>query len=500
MKKAVSLLLIFVMVLSFTACGGSGQNTAGAADAQSDTGAKTEAKPTQKATEWDPSKENSYEYENGQVLLENESVRFTATGLANSMSDKGMRFAVNMKMENLSDNSFRIRFYRNGKDRQSWAAKLDPKKSKERGLASIYDWNGKIDAGEDSYLGQYMLRATSESEDIAVLFDLYASETNPFANIITDQKQITSIWGELKDPLGTFAMGGDMDSGDNSSSNETTKDDSSEKPASKEVYIIAALQVNESNNQIWNAVREAVAQEGIDLNLFYQTSQNDMVRAYESGVANMYIGMSKAFFTESPMFLVTPDEIDETARRFEDFLENTCPVGYMSFTPVYLCSDKISSVDELPEGASVNISPNMSSLDSTYMIRSLKLLEKAGLITIKDQSELTGDDYSGFNFYIKDNYKEIKLSRWPVEEILNDLTPFDAFTVLGETYGNVLFEDPFQNDPDYWEQIWVNKELTSDPAILDAIEKIVEAYQSEANLEFVENPVGWDVDLIGQYR
>ena len=134
MKKAVSLLLVFAMVLSFTACGGSGQNTAGAADAQSDTGAKTEAKPAQKATEWDPSKENSYEYENGQVLLENESVRFTATGLANSMSDKGMRFAVNMKMENLSDNSFRIRFYRNGKDRQSWAAKLDPKKSKERGL------------------------------------------------------------------------------------------------------------------------------------------------------------------------------------------------------------------------------------------------------------------------------------------------------------------------------------------------------------------------------
>ena len=328
-----------------------------------------------------------------------------------------------------------------------------------------------------------MVRATSENEDIAVLFDLYASETTPFANIITDQKQITSIWGELKDPLGTFAMGGNMDSGDNSSSNETTKDDSSKKPASEEVYIIAALQMNESNNQIWNAVREAVAQEGIDLNLFYQTSQNDMVRAYESGVANMYIGMSKAFFTESPMFLV-----------------NTCPVGYMSFTPVYLCSDKISSVDELPEGASVNVSPNMSSLDSTYMIRSLKLLEKAGLITLKDQSELTGDDYSGFNFYIKDNYKEIKLSRWPFEEILNDLTPFDAFTVLGETYGNVLFEDPFQNDPDYWEQIWVNKELTSDPAALDVIEKIVEAYQSEANLEYVENPVGWDVDLIGQYR
>ena len=195
MKKAVSLLLIFVMVLSFTACGGSGQNTAGAADAPTDTGAKKEAEPTQKATEWDPSEENSYEYENGQVLLENESVRFTATGLANSMSDKGMRFAVNMKMENLSDSSFRIRFYRNGKDRQSWAAKLDPKKSTERGLASIYDWNGKIDAGEDSYLGQYMLRATSESEDIAVLFDLYTSETTPFADIITDQKQITSIWG-----------------------------------------------------------------------------------------------------------------------------------------------------------------------------------------------------------------------------------------------------------------------------------------------------------------
>ena len=322
-----------------------------------------------------------------------------------------------------------------------------------------------------------------DTPTIAQMDILYANEVRANVEMIATNKVIAS-----------------RNSGDNSSSNETTKDDSSKKPASEEVYIIAALQMNESNNQLWNAVREAVAQEGIDLNLFYQTSQNDMVRAYESGVANMYIGMSKAFFTESPMFLVTPDEIDETARRFEDFLENTCPVGYMSFTPVYLCSDKISSVDELPEGASVNISPNMSSLDSTYMIRSLKLLEKAGLITLKDQSELTGDDYSGFNFYIKDNYKEIKLSRWPVEEILNDLTPFDAFTVLGETYGNVLFEDPFQNDPDYWEQIWVNKELTSDPAALDVIEKIVEAYQSEANLEYVENPVGWDVDLIGQYR
>lgn len=530
MKKAVSLLLIFVMVIIFNGCGASGQDTAGAVDAQSDSGEKTEAagavdaqndsgekteaesESAQGAAEWDASEEKFFDYDNGQVLLENENIRISASSLINYMSEKGMMMSVNLKMENISDSSIKVRAYKKGNKSQSWVDNIGPGESDERGIVPIYDWNGKVDAGEESYLGQYLIRATNEKEDIAAVFDLYASETTPFANIITDIEQIASVWGELKDPLGTpsesgtpgesgaSGESGDKDSGKDSVSNETTKEESPKVSNSEEVTIIAALEMNENNLKIWSSVQEAVARDGIRLQFAYQDGSEGLIDTFEQWVPNMCIGMSKAFFTEVPKYFSKSDETDEIALRYAEFLDTACPVGYMNFTPINLCSEKISSVDELAEGSVITVPRDFDFMNMSYLIRSLDLLEKAGLITLKNQSELTDEEPYGLNRFIKENPKGITLNRLSVEEIMNDTSAYDAFILPGETNGNILFEDPHQSDPDYWEQIWVKKEMVSDPAMLDAIEKIVEAYQSEANLEYVENPVGWDVDLIGQYR
>lgn len=498
MKKIVSLLLIFVLVLSFTACGGSGQDAAGAAGGQAQSGseAKTEAAPAQGAEEWDPSVENIFEYENGQLLMENESVRFTATSLVNRQVEKGMMVTVNLKMENLTDSPVKIRMYRDGKANQSWVANLDPGEVYERDTVPVYDWNGKVDAGEESFLEHCMVRATMDDIDIgAAVFDLYASKTTPFVNINTDLEEIASTWGELKDPIDVTGELHENASSDDSASNETTKKDTS----SEDVRILVAFVMSENNHTIWNAVKEAVAREGVDLEYMVSDSTKSMVEYFNTGYIDMCIGGSKAAFSEAGRFSVKSEETDATVKKYADFLEKACPVGYMNFTPVYLCSDQYSSVDEVPADSVVNISRDVSSTDSSYMMRSLQLLEAAGLVTLKDESELTGE-FDGFGYFVKDNPKGLRLSGAFVEEALSNMAAYAAFTLPGQTVGNVLFEDPFKDDPDYWEAMWVNKDLVSDPARLDAVEKIVEAYQSEANLENVENPVGWDVDLIGQYR
>ena len=246
MMRVLGLVVAFVLVLAFTACGGSGQDAAGAAGGQAQSGseAKTEAEPAQGAEEWDPSVENIFEYENGQLLMENESVRFTATSLVNHQAEKGMMVTVNLKIENLTDSPVKIRMYRDGKAKQSWVANLDPGEVYERDTVPVYDWNGKVDAGEESFLEHCMVRATMDDRDIgAAVFDLYASKTTPFVNINTDLEEIASTWGELKDPIDVTGELHENASSDDSASNETTKKDTS----SEVVRIVVAFVITTIN-------------------------------------------------------------------------------------------------------------------------------------------------------------------------------------------------------------------------------------------------------------
>ena len=102
MKKVTCLLLTFAMAVSLAACGGGGNSTADKAASKPGKGTGSVA------AEWDVSKEKTLKYKNGQVLIDTEDVRISASALKNKDTDKGMALSGTIKIENLTDGEIRV--------------------------------------------------------------------------------------------------------------------------------------------------------------------------------------------------------------------------------------------------------------------------------------------------------------------------------------------------------------------------------------------------------
>ena len=118
------------------------------------------------------------------------------------------------------------------------------------------------------------------------------------------------------------------------------------------------------------------------------------------------------------------------------------------------------------------------------------------------------EGYTGYNVihYIKENFKGISFETMPHEAI--DMSKETVGAVLSprKEDGTLIFEDPALHEEDMWTPLWISADKADDKDFMDAIGKIVDAYHSQEVLELYESsgaaevPVGWDVDLIGQYR
>ena len=88
--------------------------------------------------------------------------------------------------------------------------------------------------------------------------------------------------------------------------------------------------------------------------------------------------------------------------------------------PMGLYGEKFSSIDEIPDGASIAI-PNDGSNES----RALKLLHDNGLITLKESEDLY--DLS----YVAENPKNLELVELAAEQITHSLADVDAAVING---------------------------------------------------------------------
>ena len=491
MKKVIGLLLTFAMAVSLAACGGGGNSTADKAASKPGKGIGSVA------AEWDVSKEKTLEYKNGQVLIDTEDVRISASTLKNKNTDKGMALSGTIRIENRTDGEIRVNGYRNKSERQHWSAKVGPGETKKRGgMEPIYDWNGKIGNSEECYQGRYMIRVTDDTKLLAAaVFDWYASDSEPFENIVTDEVKIASEWGEVNEKY----------AGENGKSADNTQADESENSAdtgSETVRILFGIGGGEIDRAVMENVRNTVAADGIELEVvtFPMEGASPVINVTNRQV-DMCFGESNACLSETKNYLMMTRR-SEYAKLYDIIAEEACPVGYTRFSPIYICSEKFGSLDELKNGATIAI-PWEFCMGGFRTIRVAKILEAAGLVTLKDDSEMP--DYTSYN--PNDYFKEIApginieiSAALGYKEIMDNPSAYDAVLLPGKDYGKVIFDDPNWNNPDYWDQIWVRKEDVKDPAKLDAFEKIVKAYQSQTTTLYVENTVGWDVDLISQYR
>ena len=515
MKKGIALLLTFAMAVSLAACSGGGNSTAAAASAQSTAGTSTEAskaasKPAEGAgnitAEWNVSEEKTLEYENGQVLIDTEDVRISASALKNRNTDKGMALRGMIKVENLTDGPIMVNGYKNKNKQKSWSGIVGPGETKELGgTASIYDWNGKIGNSEECYQGRYMIRVTDNTRLLAAaVFDWYASDSEPLENIITDEVKIASEWGEVNE---NYAKGNgksaDNTQTDRKSADNTQTDgrETSADTGSETVRVLFGIGGSETDRAAMENVRNTVAADGIDLELRPLPPGGSPIIDVTNGQVDTCFGESNACLSETKNYLMMTGN-SVYAGMYDIIAEEACPVGYTRFTPLYICSEKFDSADELKNGATIAV-PWEFCTGGFMTIRAARLLEAAGLVTLKDTSEMP--DYTAYylDSYFKETAPGINIefaAPLGYQEIRNDPSAYDAVLMPEKDYGKEIFGDPNWNNPDYWEQLWVRKKDVKDPAKLDAFEKIIEAYQSQATTLLVENTVGWDIDLISQYR
>lgn len=238
--------------------------------------------------------------------------------------------------------------------------------------------------------------------------------------------------------------------------------------------------------EIWTPAREALKKEGINLEI---VQFSDYV---------------------TPNNALANGEIDLNAFQHRIYLKNeTDNYGYdlsiagnTFIIPLNLYSQKVSSVEELKDGDTVAI-PD----DVTNGGRALKVLEAAGLIVLKADTDFnpTVEDIESYNVQI--TIKELKAN------IIPSALPDVAAGIINGNYAldfglkttEAIYTDTVLDEKEYWNLIAVRTKDLSDPELLAAYEKVVATFQSiETEDVFIEDyggyfiKVGWDENLLEQ--
>lgn len=238
--------------------------------------------------------------------------------------------------------------------------------------------------------------------------------------------------------------------------------------------------------EIWAPAREALKNEGINLE-FVQFS--DYVTP-NNALANGEIDLN-AF--QHRIYL--DSEIENYGYKIQN-------IGNTFIIPLNLYSSKITSVEEFKDGDTIAI-PN----DVTNGGRALKVLESAGLIKLSAEAGFnpTVDDIESYDV----NIKIQELSANTIPSVLADVTAGVVNGNYALDFGlktdEAVFIDTSVDEEQYWNLIAARSEDLSDPEKVALYQKIVEAFQSPET-ETVFNDTyggyfikeGWDDDLLSE--
>ena len=274
------------------------------------------------------------------------------------------------------------------------------------------------------------------------------------------------------------------------SQGSTSKDDQSaangQNTGSTELVTVKLGVVGSIYEDLWTPAKEALKDEGIDLE-FVQFS--DYVTP-NNALANGEIDLN-AF--QHRIYLQS--EIDSYGYEIQN-------IGNTFIIPLNLYSQKVSSVDELKDGDTVAI-PD----DLTNGGRALKVLEAAGLIELDPDAAFnpTLDDIVKYNVGIK--IEELKANVIP--SALSDVTAAVVNGNYALDFGlktdEAIYKDTVLDVEEYWNLIAARTADLKDPDKVAVYEKVVKAFQSPATEKVFNDTyggyfikVGWDQDLLAK--
>lgn len=273
-------------------------------------------------------------------------------------------------------------------------------------------------------------------------------------------------------------------SGENENVATTEAQTSDDAAASEELTTIKIGVVGSVYDELWAPAQEALKDEGIDLEIVQFSDYNTPNNALNSGEIDL-----NAF--QHQIFLQS--DVDANGYNVET-------IGYTFIIPLNVYSNKVTSIEEIKDGDTIAI-PN----DVTNGGRAIKVLEAAGLITLKDGASFspTVDDIETYNVDI--TIEELQANTIP--SVLDDVTAAVVNGNYALDFGlkteEAIFKDTSVDEEEYWNIIVANSADLEDAAKVETYQKVVEAFQSEATQTVFDETfggyfisVGWDQELL----
>lgn len=301
------------------------------------------------------------------------------------------------------------------------------------------------------------------------------------------KKKLLSLLLTLTTVATLAGCGANADSAEEGN-NEAATTTSTENTSDGETIDLKIGVVGSIYEDLWENAVNTLADEGINLEIVqfsdYVTPNN--------ALANGEIDLN-AF--QHQIYLQS--EIDQYGYELTN-------IGNTFIIPLNLYSEKIKSVDELKSGDTIAV-PN----DPTNEGRALKVLEAAGVITLKDNDNFnpTLDDIEKYNVDV--TIEELAANTIPstlpdvTAAIINGNYALD----FGLDVNSAIYKDTVLDEEKYWNLIAARTEDLSDPNLVAAYEKVVEAFQTDATEEVFDNTfggyfikVGWDQDRLSEYK
>ena len=268
---------------------------------------------------------------------------------------------------------------------------------------------------------------------------------------------------------------------------DTAEATTEEAPAGEAIELKIGV-VGSIYEDLWENAVKTLKDEGIDLKIVqfsdYVTPNN--------ALANGEIDLN-AF--QHQIYLQS--EIDQYGYELTN-------IGNTFIIPLNLYSEKIKSVDELKAGDTIAV-PN----DPTNEGRALKVLAAAGIITLKDNDNFnpTLDDIEKYNV-------EVKIEELAANTIPSTLPDVTAAIINGNyalDFGldvdGAIYKDTVLDEEKYWNLIAAKTADLSDSKLVEAYDKVVEAFQTQATEDVFNNKfggyfiqVGWDQDRLSEYK
>lgn len=237
---------------------------------------------------------------------------------------------------------------------------------------------------------------------------------------------------------------------------------------------------------LWKPAKEALKDEGIDLELVQFSDYVTPNNALANGEIDLNAFQHRIYLQ---------NEIDSHGYKIQN-------IGNTFIIPLNLYSRKLSSVKELKDGDTVAI-PD----DLTNGGRALKVLEAAGLIELDPNAAFnpTIDNIVKYNVGIK--IEELKANVIP--SALSDVTAAVVNGNYALDFGlktdEAIYKDSVLDVEEYWNLIAARTADLEDPDKAAVYEKVVKAFQSPETEKIFNDTyggyfikVGWDQNLLAK--